>query len=392
MRLTLRAALAASLVVLWIGSGCEGRGGGKEVLARVGGRAITVADVDARLAGIPQLARPEYSGPVGRARMLNQMIEEEVLYRAAVDDGLPRDAEVKQRIDASTRQILVQAYLDRRHEEMSQVRDDEVRKFYDEHRDEYRQEKLVRVRVLVAENRKIADRVVEMVGEGQPFEDLCRRFSIDPFVIEAKGLLPGWIRKNKAVPWLGNHPAFHEVVFGLEQGQVSGVFETPKGFHVARVEEIREEKQRTLDEARADIEARLVRERSTAGLPALVDELKSRYRVQMVEPAGRSAEEIFTSAQQSTDPKERLALYEELVERYPENEHVVEALFMIGFTRAEEIGDRDGARAAFQRVLDEFPDSELAESARYMLTAESAATPAFEPVPGDSAAAGEKAP
>jgi peptidyl-prolyl cis-trans isomerase C len=366
--------------------------GGKTALARVANHVITEADVDARINEVPQLARPEYSGPIGRSRMLRQMIEEEVLYRAAVDDGLERDPDVRRRLDSASRQILVQSYLDRQQAVLSQVREDEAREYYKKHEDEYRTEKLLRVRVLVAQNRPIAVRAREMAVEGQPFDELCRRFSTDPFVIEAKGLLPTWVRRNKAVPWLGNHPVFHDAVFGLAAGELSEVLETPKGFLVARVEEVREEKQRTFEEARADIEARLARERSTKGLPELIDDLKKRYRVEMVEPKGRSADELFALAQQAVDPNERIALYEELVERFPKSQHVVEALFMIGFTKSEELKDPQGAAVLFQRVVDEFPESELAQSAKWMLTSEQEGAPPFEPDPGDTASTQEATP
>jgi peptidyl-prolyl cis-trans isomerase C len=374
-------------------SGCGQRNAGSAaVVARVGGRAITEADLDARLEDIPQLARPEYSGPVGRSRMLRQMIEEEVLYRAALDDHLDRDAAVQRRLEQAKRQLLVQSYLDREQAKMSRVDEKELRSFYDAHKDEYRIERMLRVRVLAAENRKIAERVREMVLEGQPFEGLCTKFSTDPYLKDAQGLLPTWVRKGKAVPWLGNHPAFHDAVFSLKKGEISAVFETPKGFHVARVEDVREEQQRTFEEARADIEARLRRERTSKGLPEIVEDLKRRYAVRMVEPAGKSPEELWAEAQKATEAATRVALYQELVERYPKDPHVVEALFMIGFTKSEELHDREGAEAAFKRVIDEFPESELAQSARWMLTSEGSETPGFENAPRDSAGVGEATP
>ncbi len=355
------------------------------MLARVADRSITTADVDARITELPAMARPEYATEAGRARLLRQLVEEEVLYRAALDAGLERDPTVQQRLAASRRQILVQAMLDREQSRLSTVDEKELQAFYDAHRDEYRTEETRRVRLLVAKNRPIAERVREMALEGQPFEMLCQKFSFEPYVMEAKGLLPEPVRRGKAVPWLGNHPAFHEAVFAVEDGGLTGVFETPKGFHVARVEEIREARQRSFDEVRADIEARIVRERSTKGLPELVEGLKEKYDARIVEPEGRSAEELFTRAQQSPDPAERIALWEELAERYPGDPHVVEAIFMIGFTRSEELGDAEGARAAFQRVVDEFPGSELAQSARWMLTSGKEG----EDVPGESAPSGE---
>jgi EpsD family peptidyl-prolyl cis-trans isomerase len=125
--------IALALLVALVGCG-QKKKGGATVVARVGGRAITQADLDARLEDIPQLARPEYSGPVGRSRMLRQMVEEEVLYRAALDDHLDRDADVRRRVEQSTRQLLVQSYLDRQQARMSHVDEKELRDFYDKHR------------------------------------------------------------------------------------------------------------------------------------------------------------------------------------------------------------------------------------------------------------------
>ena len=385
------AVIALALMVALVGCAPK-KPAGTKVVARVGGRAITAADLDARLEDIPQLARPEYSGPVGRSRMLRQMVEEEVLYRAALDDHLDRDRDVRRKIEQSTRQLLVQSYLDRQQARMSHVDEKELRNFYDKHKDEYRTERMVKVRILVAPSQKIAQRVREMVTEGQSFEALCKKFSSDPHIKDAGGMLPTWVRRGKAVPWLGNHPAFHDVVFALKKDELSQVFETPKGFHVARVEDVRDEQLRTFEQARNDIELRLKRERTSKGLPEIVEDLKRRYHVKIEEDAGKSPEELWAAAQQAADPTSRVGLYLELVERYPKDPHVVEALFMIGFTKSEELHDRAGAEAAFRRVIEEFPESELAQSARWMLTSEGNAGPDFEGAPVESAGAGGASP
>jgi outer membrane protein assembly factor BamD (BamD/ComL family) len=123
--------------------------------------------------------------------------------------------------------------------------------------------------------------------------------------------------------------------------------------------------------------------RQRDGLPALLAELEDRYDVEVVELEG-APEAVFAEAQAATDPREAVARYEELVERWPDHERVPEALFMIGFKRSEELSDPEGAERAFRRLLDEFPDSELAQSARWMLSSEGNGSPAF-----DDASAGE---
>jgi peptidyl-prolyl cis-trans isomerase C len=343
---------------------------GEAVLATIDGKPVTLADVDARIAGVPRLARPEFSGPIGRRRMLDRIIEEEILYRAARDAGVDRDEEVRRAVEDATRQTVVQAYLDRVQADASNVGDEEARAFYDEHQEEYRTEKMVRVRVLVTPEEKIARRAWEMVTrDGMKFEDACTRFSENTYVVAARGLIPTWIRRDRAVPWIGNDAAFHEAVFSLEPDAVSEPFRTPLGWTLARVEEVRDSRQRPFDEVRDDVVGRMVRARTTDGLPQLIAELKEKYAVEILqEPGAKSADELFAEAQAVPQPQRRIDLYEELVERFPEHEHAVDSQFMIGFLLSEEIGDAERARAAFERVIEMAPDSDLAQSARWMLT------------------------
>jgi outer membrane protein assembly factor BamD (BamD/ComL family) len=124
-------------------------------------------------------------------------------------------------------------------------------------------------------------------------------------------------------------------------------------------------------------------------LPELLASLEERYGVR-IEEEQRSAEDVFTEAQRAANPREAVALFEEVVERWPESERVPEALFMIGFKRSEELHDSAGAQAAFGQLLERFPDSELAQSARWMLSSGADGVPEFEA--GETASPEESAP
>lgn len=363
------------------GSGSAGDASGTSggVIAEVSGQPITEADLDARLAQIPGLSRPEFSGPVGKERLLEQMIEERILYRAAMDDGLDQDEDIQRRLEELRRSLLVQSYLDRMRDRAAQVTEKEARAFYQEHQDDYVVAKAARVRVLVNPDRKIMNRAREMVvDQGVRFPLVCSRFNTVPALIENAGLLPNWVVPGRSVSWIGNQPRFHEVVFSLEPGVPSEVFEIPQGLCLVMVDELRPERQRPFDEVRTDVESRIARERTTTGLPELIAELKERYDVRILAPPGRSAEELFDEAQGAAEPQRKVDLFEELVRRHPDDSRVLEALFMIGFTKSEELGDEDGARVAFERVIRDFPDSELAQSAQWMLSSKGDDVPAFE--------------
>lgn len=361
--------VAALLLLL---PGCRSGEGSADdpVLATIDGKPITAAQVDERIADVPRLARPEYSGPIGRTRMLKKMIEDDVLYRAAVDEGIDRQDDVRQAIEDATRQTVVQAYLDKMHDKAAQVSDEEAQAFYDAHQDEYRTETMLRVRVLLTPDERIAKRAYQMVsGDDLKFADACTRFSENPYIVAARGLIPTWVRKGRAVPWIGNHPEFHDHVFALEKDQLSEPFQVADGWMIARVEDVRESRQRPFEEVRDDVIGRIVRQRTTSGLPDLLAQLKDRYHVVMRdEPGAKSADELFAEAQSAPQPARRVELYRELVERFPEDTHAVDSQFMIGFLLSEEMHDSTAAEAALKKVIEMAPESDLAQSARWMLT------------------------
>lgn len=65
------------------------------------------------------------------------------------------------------------------------------------------------------------------------------------------------------------------------------------------------------------------------------------------------------------EPARAADLFARVADRYPAHELAERCRFLQGFTLAEEVGDIEAAKAAYARFLVEFPDSDLAESARY---------------------------
>ncbi len=71
--------------------------------------------------------------------------------------------------------------------------------------------------------------------------------------------------------------------------------------------------------------------------------------------------------QQKGDLQGAIALYGRLIKEYPESEYGDEAQFMIAFIYEEYLEEPDQARSAYQLVIDRYPDSELAASAKQLL-------------------------
>jgi len=83
-------------------------------------------------------------------------------------------------------------------------------------------------------------------------------------------------------------------------------------------------------------------------------------------PALKPAD-LFARAQATESPVERIALFQQVVREYPNDKSATQAAFMIGFTYAEEMKDYTQARKAFESFIAKYPQSDLVESAKWMI-------------------------
>lgn len=84
-----------------------------------------------------------------------------------------------------------------------------------------------------------------------------------------------------------------------------------------------------------------------------------------------SEEQYITEAQKYMNNGrffESIALYNELIEKFPNSKHVPKTLFMIGFIYANELQDSVKAKAYYSTFLKRFPDDELAASVQWEMT------------------------
>jgi peptidyl-prolyl cis-trans isomerase D len=90
-----------------------------------------------------------------------------------------------------------------------------------------------------------AEGVLSEARDGKDFAQLVKQHSDDPSAAQ-KGDA-GFFTPGQLLPPL------EEVAFSLNKGEISNVVETPSGFHVLKVEEIREERIKSLQEAEEEI-------------------------------------------------------------------------------------------------------------------------------------------
>jgi N-acetylmuramoyl-L-alanine amidase len=94
----------------------------------------------------------------------------------------------------------------------------------------------------------------------------------------------------------------------------------------------------------------------------------------------RSPEELWEIAQEEDANYTRIQYYRNIVNKYPDHKYAPQALFMIGFVYAEEVMDLVQARRTFDELIKKYPDTEVAESAKWMIENLNKPHPKFESV------------
>lgn len=122
--------------------------GATQLAAKVNGSEISVHLVNAQLARLGSV--PEDQRPAATKRILEGLIDQQLLVDQAMDKKLDRDPDVLAAIEAARHQILAQAYLQKTLGTKAQVSDDEVKKYYADNAPLFGDRKVYRLREISA--------------------------------------------------------------------------------------------------------------------------------------------------------------------------------------------------------------------------------------------------
>ncbi|HEV8581268.1 MAG TPA: peptidylprolyl isomerase [Thermoanaerobaculia bacterium] len=202
------------------------------------------------------------------SELFDQFLDERLLAHLAVDRKLVREgggsAGQRRAIDA-----LLQAGLRREPDPAA------VAGYYQAHQAEFSRPERVRVRQILTEDRGTAEKALREIEAGAAFEEVARRLSRDPSA--AAGGDQGELSRSDLPP------AFAEVIFNLQEGEVSRLVPAEYGFHIFQVTGRQPAEVVPLEQARGEIVAKLRRQEADRLLRSLVQEARTRYNVRVYE-------------------------------------------------------------------------------------------------------------
>jgi parvulin-like peptidyl-prolyl isomerase len=235
---------------------CGGRAAGPDVVARLGEREIGYSDFEEYLRMNSLDSEIGLSSPV-LSGLFDQFLLEELLLSVAREEGLAED----------DRRRMVEQLIEARAEATVDYR--EIENNYRAHAEEFHLEERVTLRQNLDDDRRQAAAAHERQSPGEAFEEVARSVQED----EAGGWEQSELTRD-TVP-----PAFVDVIFSLEEGQVSEIVTADYGFFLFEVTRRQPEERLTLAEATPRIRQRLLRETADEALAQRVAEASDRYNV-----------------------------------------------------------------------------------------------------------------
>jgi peptidyl-prolyl cis-trans isomerase C len=291
----------------------------KKAVARVNGKDITRAQLDQAkkiiLANKPGLQIPPLLQKEFETQALNQLISSELLLQASQEldikdlDKQAEDklAEIKKRFPdqkvyaaelqkigvdekgllESTRRDLAIAYLvNAKIAPEVKVSEEEIKKFYDQNPDKFRQEEQVRAsHILIGVDdkarteekraaREKAEKLHRELVNGADFARLAKENSTCPSSKQGGDL--GYFGRGRMVP------QFEQAAFALQPGGLSDIVETRFGYHIIKVTDRKKAETIPLSATREKIENYLRGQKTNAAIEAFVGEARKNAKIDVL--------------------------------------------------------------------------------------------------------------
>ncbi|WP_338848374.1 peptidylprolyl isomerase [Massilia sp. W12] len=234
-------------------------------LAVVNGKPIPASRADMLIK--QAAAQGQADTPELRKYIKEQLIEREVLVQEAEKRGMSKSDEFKNQMEMARQSALARALVTE-HMKSAKVSDADIKAEYD-NLVKGMSGKEYNARHILVEKEDQAKAIIAKIKGGAKFEDLAKE-SKDPGSAANGGALD-WAPANAYVKEFG------DALAALQKGKMTETpVKTQYGFHVIRLDDVRDAKAPALEEVKPQIEQSLTQKK----LQAFIEDLKKKAKVQ----------------------------------------------------------------------------------------------------------------
>ena len=242
-----------------------------KVLAKVNNREITDQDLNQFFQSLGQQVQGQFQGEQGMARLLDELIYQELFYAEAVESKLEETESFKLELEKMKESLLKQYNIKNLVESVT-VENDEIKHFYEQNGHYFEGQAEVQASHILVDTEEQATEILAEINGGLSFADAAMKHSKCPSNQQGGDL--GSFSRGQMVP------EFEEAVFAMAVNEISSPVKTQFGYHlILKTDEKSAEKQ-PLEAVSAQIGHQLLIQKQNAAYISKVDALKQQYKIE----------------------------------------------------------------------------------------------------------------
>lgn len=243
-------------------------------LAKVGNITITEADLEREIKNLPDFVQKMFEGAGGRQRFLDELIKREILYQEALKKGLDKDPVYQRKLEDFKKMNMVGLLLEKEIETKTKISDNEVRDYYEKHKEDFAPVSQVRLSHIVTNKEEEAQKILERLKKGEDFAQIAKKDSIDT-VSSKKGGDLGFFSR-------GDIPEeFRTTAVRLRTGEVSEPIKTKSGYEIIKVTDKKVGQVIEFEKIKNLISQNLLAEKQKESFDSYIEGLRKKYKVEI---------------------------------------------------------------------------------------------------------------
>jgi peptidyl-prolyl cis-trans isomerase C len=255
------------IIIFWGVKGCSKKP--NEILARIDDKIITLEEFNKRIDRLPK--HYQDIAKTQKAKFLDDIIMEELLYKEALRSKIDKDPETQEVIAEARKKILISRLIKDRVEDKVFVSEEELKKYYDEHSEEFILPERWRASHILVDTLEEAEEIKDLLSQGLPFEKLAEERSKDATSKQSGDV--GYFSKGQLIP------EFEQTCFKLDVGEISDIVKTQFGYHIVKLTDRKSPEVQEFSVVKELIKKELEREQKKKLLEELADNLRSNAKI-----------------------------------------------------------------------------------------------------------------
>jgi len=242
------------------------------VLVKVGTLEITDKDVAAKLQQIPPQYKTAYTSEEGRKSLVNQLVQEKLIYIQARNEKYDTNAVVMEQLEQIKQSLMVRQFIADTFKQI-EITESELKEYFDQNKAMFNKNEQVNAKHILCKTEEETISAKERILKGENFEDVAKELSVGPSGKNGGDL--GWFEKNQMVPEFGN------LAFSLKKNEIGGPVKTQFGYHIIKVYDKKAAETQTFSEARPGVEKTLMENKQKQRLDEILSKLREENPITM---------------------------------------------------------------------------------------------------------------